>query len=108
MSLRHGKILLRQLAAQLGAPLTSLKRGFAVPLGAYFAGPWLTEARDWFGSLESELIDPEAATSLLYQEEAPVADLWMLATLAAWEDRLRRARFAAGRESTASSFASSP
>jgi asparagine synthase (glutamine-hydrolysing) len=108
MSLRHGKILLRQLAAQLGAPLTSLKRGFAVPLGAYFAGPWLMDAREWFGTIESELIDREAATTLLSQEEAPATDLWMLATLAAWENRLRRARLAAGNESSASLLVSSP
>jgi hypothetical protein len=75
-----------------------LKRGFAVPLGAYFSGPWRAEARDWFGSLESDFVDCDAAVRLIDQKEPSANDLWMLATLAAWEDRLKRARARGGRE----------
>jgi asparagine synthase (glutamine-hydrolysing) len=92
MSLRRGKIILRELAKRYGVPTASLKRGFAVPLAAYFAGPWRVEAREWFGSIESELVDGEAVVRLLGESPAPVTDLWMVATLAAWEERLKRAR----------------
>jgi asparagine synthase (glutamine-hydrolysing) len=92
MSLRRGKIILRELARRYEAPTASLKRGFAVPLAAYFGGPWREEAREWLGSIDSELVDGKAAVRLLEKTPAPVTDLWMLATLAAWEDRLRHAR----------------
>ncbi|MDP9309084.1 MAG: asparagine synthase C-terminal domain-containing protein, partial [Actinomycetota bacterium] len=92
MSLRQGKIILRELAGRFGAPLTSLKRGFAVPLGAYFEGPWRAEAREWFGSADSELVDTAAAVRLVDQTAPPASDLWMLATLVAWENRLENAR----------------
>jgi len=92
MSLRRGKIILRELANRYAPPTTNLKRGFAVPLASYFGGPWREEAREWFGSIDSELVDGKAAVRLLERRPAPVTDLWMLATLAAWEDRLRHAR----------------
>jgi asparagine synthase (glutamine-hydrolysing) len=94
MSLRRGKIILRELARRYEAPTSSVKRGFAVPLAAYFGGRWREEAREWFGSIDSELVDGEVAMRLLEKRPAPVTDLWMLATLAAWEDRLRHARVA--------------
>jgi asparagine synthase (glutamine-hydrolysing) len=92
LSLRQGKIILRKLAEHYGTPTGRLKRGFAVPLGSYFKGQWGEEAREWFGSLESDLVDGRAAAGLLDQKSPPASDLWMLATLAAWEGRLKRAR----------------
>jgi asparagine synthase (glutamine-hydrolysing) len=95
MSLRHGKIVLRELAERFGVPLTGLKRGFAVPLGAYFEGPWRTDAREWFNSAETDLVERDAAVRLLDERAPPASDLWMLATLIGWENRLKRARSAA-------------
>jgi asparagine synthase (glutamine-hydrolysing) len=92
MSLRHGKIILRELAERFGAPLTGLKRGFAVPLGAYFEGPWRGDAQEWFISAETDLVERDAAVRLLDEHAPPASDLWMLATLVAWENRLKRAR----------------
>jgi asparagine synthase (glutamine-hydrolysing) len=94
VSLRRGKIILRELAQRLGAPVTGMKRGFAVPLGALFEGQWRADARQWFGSAETELVDPARAVSLL-ERVPPASDLWMLATLVAWENRLKRAQTAA-------------
>ena len=99
MSLRQGKIILRELAERFGAPLTSLKRGFAVPLGAYFEGPWRADAREWFTSAETDLVDRASAVRLLDERVPPATDLWMLATLVAWENRLKRARSAQRAES---------
>ena len=106
MSLRRGKIILRELAKRLGAPPAGLKRGFAVPLGAYFAGPWRAEAREWFSSLESDLVDGKAAARLAAEKGPPADDLWMLATLAAWEQRRKGARTIAGKEPTNTLLAS--
>jgi asparagine synthase (glutamine-hydrolysing) len=96
MSLRRGKIILRRLAKRYEVPTARLKRGFAVPLGSYFAGPWREEAREWFASTESEVVDGQAAVRLLENGLAPVTDLWMLATLAGWEDRLKNAQVTGG------------
>jgi len=96
MSLRRGKIILRQLAKRYEVPTASLKRGFAVPLGSYFAGPWREEAREWLASTDSEVVDGQAAVRLLENGAAPVTDLWMLATLAGWEDRLKKAQVTGG------------
>jgi asparagine synthase (glutamine-hydrolysing) len=97
MSLRQGKIILRELAERFGAPLTGLKRGFAVPLGAYFEGPWRADAREWFAAAETDLVERDAAVRLLDGHAPPASDLWMLATLVAWENRLKRARSAAAK-----------
>jgi asparagine synthase (glutamine-hydrolysing) len=106
ISLRQGKIILRELAKRFGTPITKLKRGFAVPLGAYFEGPWRADAREWFSSAESDLVDAASAARLLDENVPPATDLWMLATLVAWENRLKRARFSAGSEPTTSLLAS--
>jgi asparagine synthase (glutamine-hydrolysing) len=106
MSLRRGKIILHELAERYGAPVSSLKRGFAVPLGAYFEGRWRTEAREWLGSVESELVDRAAAVRLAEEKTPPATDLWMLATLVAWEDRLGKARSTRGRAATTTLLAS--
>jgi asparagine synthase (glutamine-hydrolysing) len=100
MSLRQGKIILRELAQRFGAPLTNMKRGFAVPLGPFFKGPWRADARDWFSSAETDLVDEALAVRLLDERVPPASDLWMLSTLVAWENRLKRARSASGREPT--------
>jgi asparagine synthase (glutamine-hydrolysing) len=92
MSLLHGKLILRELAERYGAATGRLKRGFAVPIGAYFAGHWRADAREWFSSVTRDLVDCDAAVRLLDKETPPATDLWMLATLVAWEDRLRQAR----------------
>jgi asparagine synthase (glutamine-hydrolysing) len=92
ISLRHGKLILRQLAEHFGAPMASLKRGFAVPLGTYFAGPWRAEAQEWFNSVESDLVDGRSAALLAEERVPPATDLWMLATLVSWENRLKQAR----------------
>jgi asparagine synthase (glutamine-hydrolysing) len=106
LSLRRGKIILRELANRYAAPTANLKRGFAVPLAAYFAGPWRSEAHEWFGSIDSDLVDGKAAVRLLDERPAPVTDLWMLATLAGWEDRLKNARVTGGVAPTTSLLAS--
>jgi asparagine synthase (glutamine-hydrolysing) len=101
MSLRRGKIILRELAERYGAPAPSLKRGFAVPLGEYFGGRWRADAREWFHSAETDLVDRASTLRLLDERVPPASDLWMLATLIGWENRLKTARStAAGREPT--------
>jgi asparagine synthetase B (glutamine-hydrolysing) len=100
MSLRRGKIILRDLAERYGAAVSSLKRGFAVPLGEYFVGPWRCDAREWFHSAETDFVDRRSAIRLLDERIHPASDLWMLATLIAWENLLKSVRTAAGRDAT--------
>jgi asparagine synthase (glutamine-hydrolysing) len=102
MSLRQGKIILRELAQRFDVPLTSVKRGFAIPLGAYFEGPWRAEAREWFNSTDTNLVDTASAVRLIDERVPPATDLWMLATLVAWENRLKNARSDASRAQTTS------
>jgi asparagine synthetase B (glutamine-hydrolysing) len=94
MSLRRGKVILYKLAERYGLRVSSLKRGFAVPIGAYFAGPWRDEAREWFRSVDSDLVDTTSASRLLERQIPPAGDLWMLASLLGWELRLKRTRSA--------------
>jgi asparagine synthase (glutamine-hydrolysing) len=101
VSVRRGKIVLRELAERFGVRPRGLKRGFAVPLRAYFEGPWRADAREWFGSAATELVDPARAAGLLDDPAPPATDLWMLATLVAWENRLKLTRTTARREHTA-------
>jgi asparagine synthetase B (glutamine-hydrolysing) len=100
MSWRRGKGILRELAVRFRVPTTGMKRGFAVPLATYFAGSWHAEAREWFGSLASDLVDGRVAARLVDHEPPPATDLWMLATLAGWEERLTSARRHRGGELT--------
>jgi asparagine synthase (glutamine-hydrolysing) len=106
MSLRQGKIILRELAEHYGASPSSLKRGFAVPLREYIGGRWRADAREWFTSAETDLVDRASAVRLLDEPVPPASDLWMLATLVAWENRLRKARSSGSRKPTTSSLAS--
>ena len=94
VSLFGGKLILRKLARQkLPANRRSgRKRGFAVPLRDFFAGPWNREARDWLNDCNSDLIDGPAAARMLDAEHSRATDIWTLAALAAWEQRLERCR----------------
>jgi asparagine synthase (glutamine-hydrolysing) len=91
VSLRHGKRLLRAVAKRHGLSVPMAKRGFAVPIGTYFAGQWRTEAREWLSGAESDLVDRAAGALLLDQERPPATDIWALASLVAWERRVRTA-----------------
>jgi asparagine synthase (glutamine-hydrolysing) len=90
-SLLVGKRPLRRLARRrLGAAgLTWQKRGFAVPLAQLFREQWKREARDWFGSLESQLVDGGRVADALDSGTLDAGDAWALAVLGAWEDRVR-------------------
>jgi asparagine synthase (glutamine-hydrolysing) len=93
-SLFVGKKPLRELASQrLGAAqVTWQKRGFAVPLGQLLSGPWTEEARSWFQSLESSLVDGGRVCDELTRPNVDPTEIWALAVLGAWEQRLAEAR----------------
>lgn len=96
-SLLGGKLPLRKLARDK-LPVgrhSRRKRGFAVPLRDLFAGPWREEARAWLNDCGSGLVDGQAAARLLDAEHSIATDVWALAALAAWEQRLGRCRNAA-------------
>ena len=97
MSLRRGKIILRELAERYGAPVSSLKRGFAVPLGEYLSAGGARRHGSGSHSAETDLVDQASALRLLDERVPPASDLWMLATLIAWENRLKSVRSAAGK-----------
>jgi asparagine synthase (glutamine-hydrolysing) len=93
-SLFVGKKPLRRLASQrLGAAqLTWQKRGFAVPLSQLLRGNWTEEARSWFQSLESSLVDGRRVCDALGHPDVDPTEIWALAILGAWEQRLADAR----------------
>ena len=97
VSLLSGKLLLRKLARKKlpANRLSGRKRGFAVPLRDLFAGPWHDEARTWLSDCGSDLIDGEAAAKMLDAEHVNATDIWSLAALTAWEQRLDRCRLKA-------------
>ena len=80
------------MARHYGLSIGRLKRGFAVPLGPYLRGVWREDAREWFRDLDSDFVDGTAAAALLHVESPLATDIWALATLAGWENRVRRAR----------------
>ncbi len=94
VSLLGGKLLLRKLAREKlpanGA--SGRKRGFAVPLRDFFAGPWHDEARDLAHECDSDLIDGPAAARMLDAGHSKATDIWTMAALAAWEQRLNSCR----------------
>ncbi len=94
VSLTQGKRPLRHLAVErLPRYLTARrKRGFAVPLGALFAGPWHEPAVQWSREASSCLLDPRAASDALRSDRLAPAERWALCVLLAWEERLGRAR----------------
>jgi asparagine synthase (glutamine-hydrolysing) len=98
VSLLGGKLLLRKLAREkLPANKRSgRKRGFAVPLRDFFAGPWHDEAREWLSECDSTLIDGPATARMLDAEHSKATDIWTLSALAAWEQRLDSCRRVGG------------
>jgi asparagine synthetase B (glutamine-hydrolysing) len=93
-SLLGGKRLLRSLARDRlpDFPSSGRKRGFAVPLGDLFAGPWRADAIEWLRSLDSTLVDGAAAAQLVTRTPSVATDVWAIVALAAWEQRLTAAR----------------
>lgn len=87
---RTGKRLLRRLAHARLPPelLNNRKHGFAIPLGAYFAGPWHDSVRDWLRDGRSELVDSGALARAVGDSAMTPLDLWALLALIAWERRL--------------------
>ena len=96
ISLRSGKLLLRELARQRLPPyLTSRrKRGFGVPLRDLLAGAWRNDAVEWLASDDSDFADRGQAAERARRGELPPTDLWALASFLSWEGRLRSARAA--------------
>jgi asparagine synthase (glutamine-hydrolysing) len=93
-----GKVLLRRMARRrLGRRVAATrKRGFAVPLGLFFARGWNTEACEWLPARSSELIDTSQAAKIVKDAESNPLDLWALCALLAWERRLAEARSSTG------------
>jgi asparagine synthase (glutamine-hydrolysing) len=104
VSMRTGKRVLRSLARErLPRYLTrARKRGFAVPLADLFAGPWRTEAIEWFSCADSDLIDGPGVARGLCDGTLPANDAWTLASLIGWEQSVRDARALFGSASKAS------
>jgi asparagine synthase (glutamine-hydrolysing) len=96
IALRGGKRVLRKIAARrLPTYLTDRrKRGFAVPLGTLFRGPWREPAAAWLNDSSSCLLDPGGAADALANDQLHPADTWAVCTLIAWEERLASARLA--------------
>ncbi len=93
---RRGKHLLRRVAARLLPPdvLEKPKKGFGIPLGAWFRGPLKGLAADIIGSRafrERGLLRPEAAQRYLRGHLAGEADygeiLWLTLSLELWASR---------------------
>lgn len=96
--LRAGKLPLRALAKRHlpGSIHRGRKRGFAVPLDGLLRGSWRADAQEWFGGLDSPLVDGERVGAAL-ADGGPVhgPTVWALAALAGWDRELSRARRAA-------------
>jgi asparagine synthase (glutamine-hydrolysing) len=94
VSLFKGKIALRRVAERrlAGAPMSRVKRGFAVPLDALFAAGWRREAGEWFSTVTSDLVDPLAVRRAVAAGDASPVDAWAIGVLIGWETRLLRAR----------------
>jgi asparagine synthase (glutamine-hydrolysing) len=95
-ALMSGKRLLRELGrVRLGAGCKrGRKRGFAVPLEDLFAGSWRDGGIEWFASRDSEIVDRAGVAELIRAGERCANDIWALAALCAWEERVKRARAA--------------
>jgi asparagine synthase (glutamine-hydrolysing) len=98
ISLFAGKRLLREAARRrLPTYVTrARKRGFAVPLASLFAGPWRSEAIEWFREAPP-IIDGRGAANLLSVGELPATDAWALAALGGWARSIEIARAEATR-----------
>lgn len=101
-TLISGKRLLRELGrTRLGAGRErGRKRGFAVPLEDLFAGSWRDGGIDWFSSCGSEIVDRARVAELIRVGGRCADDIWALAALCVWEERVKRARAAGARISS--------
>jgi asparagine synthase (glutamine-hydrolysing) len=93
-TIRGGKRVLRHVAARRLPRFITVrrKRGFAVPLGALFGGPWREPAIDWLRGADSCLIDPRRVADELAAKRLHPASAWAACALIAWEGRLAGAR----------------
>ena len=94
LKLRHvvGKRVFRRAVADLvpGPILRRVKRGLAVPLSTWLAGPLLPLARETLGRLDPRIVRPEAVRGMLDDHVAGRRDnrreLWALIVLQLWQD----------------------
>jgi asparagine synthase (glutamine-hydrolysing) len=91
---RIGKLPLRHLLARHCRQQTLAKRGFTVPMGAWLRGPLralLQETLMRRSAIASLAVDRSALRELIGRHLAAAADLgwqlWLLLSLALWEDR---------------------
>jgi asparagine synthase (glutamine-hydrolysing) len=91
--LTSGKRLLRELGrVRLGASFVrGRKRGFALPLEDLFSGSWRAGGIEWFSSSDSEVVDRAGVAELIRVGGGCANDIWALAALCAWEERVKRA-----------------
>jgi asparagine synthase (glutamine-hydrolysing) len=94
-SLRRDKILLREAAAKYLPPSTATrrKRGFEVPIGAWFRGPLrpaLLDLLSWTTITRQGLLQPQSVGRLVDEHLGEKEDhgraLWALVVLSAWLD----------------------
>jgi asparagine synthase (glutamine-hydrolysing) len=93
-TLRTGKRVLRGIAAQRLPRYITMrrKRGFAVPLGALFRGPWRDPAIAWLRGSTSCLLEPGKVADALENGRLHPANTWAACVLIAWEARLAGVR----------------
>jgi asparagine synthase (glutamine-hydrolysing) len=98
-TVRSGKRVLRRIAAQRLPRYITMrrKRGFAVPLGALFRGPWREPAIAWLQDSTSCLVEPRKVADGLESGRLHPANTWAACVLIAWEGRLAGARANASR-----------
>jgi asparagine synthase (glutamine-hydrolysing) len=94
ITMRTGKRVLRNIAAQRLPRFitTRRKRGFAVPLGSLFRGPWREPAIMWLRGSSSALLEPGRIADELERGRLHPADTRGACVLIAWERRLLDAR----------------
>lgn len=93
-TVRTGKRVLRGIAAQRLPRYITMrrKRGFAIPLGALFRGPWRGPAIAWLRDSDSCLLEPRKVAEELESGRLHPASTWAACVLIAWEGRLTGAR----------------
>jgi asparagine synthase (glutamine-hydrolysing) len=93
-TMRTGKRVLRDIAAQRLPRYITMrrKRGFAVPLGALFRGPWREPALAWLRDSTSCLLEPREVADALENDRLHPASTWAACVLIAWEARLAGVR----------------
>jgi asparagine synthase (glutamine-hydrolysing) len=93
-TLRTGKRVLRGIAARRLPRYITMrrKRGFAVPLGALFRGPWRDPAIAWLRDSTSCLLEPGKVADALENGRLHPANTWAACVLIAWEARLAGVR----------------